>query len=256
MDIWHSLILAIIEGVTEFLPVSSTGHLIVASQILGIDNTELNASFSIIIQLAAILAVLANYQEKIRLKYWELWVKIAVSFVPFGVIGFIFADQIKQLFDVQVVAVMFIVGGVIFLWVEKCYDEAKHHLSDIEQVSYRQAIWIGVAQLFAFIPGTSRAGATIVGGLLTGLDRKASAEYSFLLALPVMGAVCGYEFLRHYSEFSKDDLILLAVGFVVSFLVAMVVMKVFISFLSRFTFTGFGIYRIIFGIILLVMTTL
>ena len=251
MDIIHAVILGIIEGITEFLPISSTGHLIVGSELMGLPQTKENTAFEVIIQLSAILAVIANYKDKFHPKHFELWVKVFIAFLPLAGIGFIFKDHIKELFSIQVVAVMFIVGGIVFLIVEYFQKNAVTKTLDVEEISYKQAALVGVAQVFALIPGTSRAGSTIVGALLVGLSRKASAEFSFLLALPVMAATSGYEILKNYKDFNDDNLLTLAVGFVVSFIVAYFTMKLFLRFLESFTFVGFGIYRIIFGAILL-----
>ena len=251
MDIIHAVILGIIEGITEFLPISSTGHLIVGSELMRLPQTKENTAFQIIIQLSAILAVIANYKDKFHPKHFDLWVKVLIAFLPLAIIGFIFKDQIKMLFSVQVVAIMFIVGGIIFLVIEHIQKNATAKTLDVEDITYKQATWIGIAQVFALVPGTSRAGSTIVGALLVGLNRKASAEFSFLLALPVMAATSGYELLKNYKDFSDSNLMTLAVGFVVSFIVAYFTMKLFIRFLEKFTFVGFGIYRILFGAILL-----
>lgn len=256
MDIIQAIILGIVEGLTEFLPVSSTGHLIVVTQWLGMEQDEINTSFQIIIQLAAILAVVANYKEKFTLKHIDLWLKVTLAFIPIAAIGFLFSDQIKAIFSVNVVATMFIVGGVIFLVLEYFYKESSAHTEDVEDISYKQAAIIGFAQIFALIPGTSRAGSTIVGALLVGLDRKTSAEFSFLLAFPVMLATCGYELLKYYKDFSLDNIIVLAVGFVTSFIVAYFVMKLFIQFLARFTFVAFGVYRILFGLLLFALAAI
>ncbi len=251
MDIIHAIILGIIEGITEFLPISSTGHLIVASDAMGLDQSKATNSFHVIIQLSAILAVIANYKDKFSFKYFDLWVKVLIAFIPIAVIGLLFSSQIKTLFSVQVVAIMFIIGGIIFLIVEYYQKTATPHTLEIEDINYKQAAWIGLAQLFAVIPGTSRAGSTIVGALLVGLSRKASAEFSFLLALPVLASASGLDLLQNYKEFTGENLTTLIVGFVVSFIVAYFTMKLLISFLEKFTFVGFGIYRIIFGVILL-----
>jgi len=146
---------------------------------------------------------------------------------------------------------MFIIGGIVFLIIEYFQKSATPNTLTVEDINYKQAAWIGIAQIFALIPGTSRAGSTIVGALLVGLSRKASAEFSFLLALPVLAAASGLDLLKHYKEFTGENLLFLVVGFVVSFIVAYLTMKLFIRFLEKFTFVGFGIYRIIFGIILL-----
>ena len=253
MDIIEALILGVIEGITEFLPVSSTGHLIVVSHWMDIAQTETNKAFEVIIQLAAILAVFANYKDKFTFKHIELWKKVILAFIPVGAVGFLFHRQIKALFHVEVVATMFIIGGLVFLALEYFYKEKSVTVRDVEDLSYRQALWIGIAQVFALIPGTSRAGSTIIGAMLVGLDRKASAEFSFLLALPVMAAASGFDLLKHYSEFNDSDMLVLSVGFVVSFFVAYLTMKLFIKFLERFTFVSFGVYRIAFGLLLLLL---
>jgi len=252
MDSLHAVILGIVEGVTEFLPVSSTGHLIVVSQWLGIEQTNINIAFEVIIQLAAILAIFANYTKKFTFEHTQLWIKVFISFLPLAMIGFIFKDQIEDLFRSQtVVPVMFIIGGIIFLVLEFFHKESHERTKDIEDISYYQAAWIGFAQVFALIPGTSRAGSSIVGALLVGLSRKASAEFSFLLALPVMGASSAYAFLKHYNDFINANWLPLVTGFITAFIIASISIKVFIRFLEHFTFIGFGIYRIFFGSFLL-----
>lgn len=254
MTIFDSIILGVIEGFTEFLPISSTGHLIVASEFLGIDQNSVTNAYQVIIQFAAILAVIFNYKEKFTIKKIDLWTKIFLAFIPIGAVGYIFADQIKELFSIQVVAIMFIIGGVIFLLVEKFFIPTETYLiDDVEKVTLKQSMVIGFAQVFALIPGTSRAGSTIIGALLVGLSRRASAEFSFLLAFPVMSAVTAYDLLKHYHEFSSANLITLAVGFIVSFIVAYITIKLFLVFLEKFTFVAFGIYRIVFGVVLLII---
>lgn len=252
MTVLDSFILGVIEGITEFLPISSTGHLIVASKFLGIEQTEVNKAFEIIIQFAAILAVVLNYPSKFTFSHINLWIKVTIAFLPIATIGFLFSSQIKDLFTFEIVAWMFIIGGFIFLIVEKYYKEEKTTTIDVEDVDFKQAFYIGLAQIFALIPGTSRAGASIIGAMLVGLNRKASAEFSFLLAFPVMCATTAYDLLKHHEElFISSNLINLAVGFIVSFIVAFLVIKIFIKFLEKFTFVAFGIYRIIFGVFLL-----
>ncbi len=252
MDIFQSILLGIIEGFTEFLPISSTGHLIVASQFLNIDQNHVTKAYEVIIQFAAILAVVLTYKDKFSPSKIELWKKLILAFIPIGAVGFIFSSQIKAMFNIEIVAIMFIVGGIVFLIVERFYKETDRHIDDIEKVTYKQALYIGLAQISALIPGTSRAGSTIIGAMLVGLNRKASAEFSFLLAFPVMCATTGYDLLKHYKDFSDANLIVLAVGFVVAFIVAYLTIKLFLKFLENFTFIAFGIYRIVFGIILLV----
>jgi len=253
MDIIQAIILGIIEGATEFLPVSSTGHLIVVSDWLGLSQTDDNKAFEVIIQLAAILAVVTNYSSRFVLNdaNIELWKKVVLAFIPIGAVGFLLHKQIKELFSVEIVAVMFIVGGIVFLIIEYFMKNKQQPPQSLDEMSYKQAGWIGFAQIFALIPGTSRAGATIVGALLVGLSRKASAEFSFLLALPVMLAASGFDLLKHYQDFSGASFMVLAAGFVIAYLSAWLVMKLFIRFLEHFTFVAFGVYRILFGLLLL-----
>lgn len=253
MDIIQAFILGIIEGATEFLPISSTGHLIVVSDWLGLSQTDDNKAFEVIIQLAAILAVVTNYSSRfvVNTANIELWKKVVLAFIPIGAVGFLLHKQIKELFSVEIVAVMFIVGGIVFLIIEYFMKNKQQPTQSLDEMTYKQAGWIGFAQIFALIPGTSRAGSTIVGALLVGLSRKASAEFSFLLALPVMVAASGFDLLKHYQDFSGQNLMVLATGFVVAYLSAWLVMKLFIRFLEHFTFVAFGIYRILFGLLLL-----
>ena len=253
MDIFQAIIIGVIEGFTEFLPISSTGHMIVASKFLGIEETALIKAYEVIIQFAAIMAVMLIYKEKITFKKIDLWSKLLLAFLPLAIVGFVFKDYIKALFNVQTVAWMFIIGGIIFLIVEYFYKEEKAHVSDVEKVSYKQALWVGVAQVFSLVPGTSRAGATIIGGLLARLDRKTSMEFSFLLAIPVMAAVTGYDLLKHYQDFANANWGAFVVGFLTAFVVAYLTIKLFLAFIQRFTFVTFGVYRIIFGVILLMV---
>ena len=253
MTIFDSVVLGIIEGFTEFLPISSTGHLIIASEYLGIEQTNITKAYEVIIQFAAIFAVVFNYKDKFTIEKRDLWIKVFLAFLPIGFVGFIFSSQIKEMFSVHIVATMFILGGIIFIIVEKFFikEENKSLIDDIEKVTLKQSMIIGFAQIFALIPGTSRAGSTIIGALLVGLTRKASAEFSFLLAFPVMSAVTFYYLLKHYKEFNDTNLLTLGVGFIVSFIIAYLTIKLFLKFLEKFTFVAFGVYRIIFGILLL-----
>ena len=253
MDIFQAIIIGIIEGFTEFLPVSSTGHMIVASQFLGIGQNSVTKAYEVIIQFAAILAVMLVYREKITFKKIDLWLKLFVSFLPLAIVGFIFKEQIKTLFNVETVAWMFIIGGFVFLIVEYFYKPKKHTVKEVEKVSYIQALWVGFAQIFSLVPGTSRAGATIIGGMLCGLDRKTSSDFSFLLAIPVMGAVTAYDLLKHYKEFAHANWEAFGVGFIVAFVVAYITVKLFLVFIQKFSFVPFGIYRILFGVLLLMI---
>jgi undecaprenyl-diphosphatase len=252
LDILQAIIIGVIEGFTEFLPISSTGHMIIASEFLGVSQNALTKAYEVIIQFAAILAVMLIYKEKITFKKIDLWQKLFVAFLPLAIVGFIFKDQIKTLFTVEIVAWMFIVGGLVFLVVEHFYEEKEFHVNEVEKTSYKQALWVGIAQIFSLIPGTSRAGATIIGGLLVGLDRKTSAEFSFLLAIPVMAAVSGYDLLKHYQDFADANWSAFLAGFIAAFIVAYLTIKLFLVFLQKFTFVAFGLYRILFGVCLLI----
>ncbi|MDX1352617.1 MAG: undecaprenyl-diphosphate phosphatase [Thiomicrorhabdus sp.] len=252
MDIFQAAILGIIEGLTEFLPISSTGHLIVVSEWLGLEQTKQNMAFEVIIQVAAILAIFSHYSSKFSLEHIRLWINVLIAFIPIAAIGFLFHHQIKEFFTLIVVAWMFIIGGFIFLIMEKLYNEGTHRTRDIEDLNIKQAFWIGIAQMFALIPGTSRAGASIVGGVMVGLDRKTSAEFSFLLALPVLAAASGLDLLKNYSEFANSSWLPLIVGFIMAYIVAYLTMSLFLRFLDKFTFNAFGIYRIVFGVVLLI----
>jgi undecaprenyl-diphosphatase len=250
MDIFQSLILGIIEGITEFLPISSTAHMIIASTLMGLKQNNTNVAFEVIIQLGATMAIILIYLNKINFKEKALWIKVIAAFFPLAIIGFLFRHQIKELFTVSTAAWMFIIGGIVFFIVEKIYKEEKV-INDVEKVSFRQALTIGFFQVFALIPGTSRSGATIIGGMLSGVSRKTSADFSFLLAIPTMLAASGYEMLKNIHSFGNSNGILLAVGFVVSFIVAYITVKLFLKFVEKYTLNAFGVYRIIFGAILL-----
>ena len=250
MTIIQSTILGIVEGITEFLPISSTAHLIIASSLLGIKQTISSVAFEVIIQLGATLAIVAIYLNKINFKEIELWKKVFLAFLPLAVIGFLLRHKIKELFDLYTVAWMFIIGGIVFFIVEKFYNEDKVKVNSVENVSYKQALIVGFFQVFALIPGTSRSGSTIVGGMLGGLSRKTAADFSFLLAIPTMFAASGYEFVKNIHSFQNENLIVLIVGFVVSFVSCYIAVKWFLSFVKKYTLIPFGVYRIIVGILL------
>jgi undecaprenyl-diphosphatase len=251
MTIIDSVILGIVEGITEFLPVSSTAHLIIASTLLGLKQTVDNVAFEVIIQLGATLAIVLIYLNKINFKEIELWKKVFLAFLPLAVIGFLLRHQVKELFNLTIVAWMFIIGGIVFFIVEKFYSEEKAKVKDVEKVTYKQAFLVGIFQVFALIPGTSRSGATIVGGMLGGLNRKTAADFSFLLAIPTMFAASGYEFVKNLHSFKDQNLLILTIGFIVSFISCYIAVKWFLSFVKKYTLIPFGIYRIIIGLIIL-----
>ncbi len=251
MDIFQSIIVGVIEGFTEFLPISSTGHMIVATKFMGLPQDSAIKAYEVIIQLAAIFAVMVEYRSKITLKESVLWSKVLVAFLPLLIIGYTFKEQIKALFDPTLTAWMFIIGGIAFLIIEYFYKESNARVKDVKELSFKEAFIIGLFQLLSFIPGTSRAGSTIAGAMVIGVNRKAAAEFSFLLAIPVMGAVSAYDLLKHYKELLSGDLVAYGVGFVTAFVVAWITIKLFLAFISKFSFVPFGIYRILFGAFLL-----
>ena len=251
MTLFDAILLGALEGVTEFLPVSSTGHLILVSQLLGIQQTAAHKAFEVSIQLGSILAVLFLYGKHL-MNDKTLWIKLAIAFVPTGVLGLLFYKHIKALFGVETVSFMLIAGGLVFLAVEyfrrdKAIDSGK----GLDELTYKEAFFIGLFQSISMVPGTSRSGATIIGGLLLGLKRKAAAEFSFLLAIPTMIVATAYDLLKHRHEMIVDDYSMLAVAFVTAFIFAFFTVKIFVGFVSRHTFTPFAIYRIIVGAIFL-----
>ena len=249
MTLFDALLLGALEGVTEFLPVSSTGHLILASHLLGLEQTNAHKAFEVSIQLGSILAVLFLYAKKV-LQDKTLWLKIGVAFLPAGILGFLFYKQIKALFGPETVSIMLIVGGIVFLLFEylrrdKPIDSGK----DISELSFKEAFTIGIFQSLSMIPGTSRSGATLIGGLIMGLSRKSAAEFSFLLAIPTMIIATGYDLIKHRNEMVVNDYFMLTVAFITSFVFALATVKFFVAFVSRHTFTPFAIYRIAVGLI-------
>ena len=245
-----AILFGAIEGLTEFLPVSSTGHLIMLSKILGISQTDSQKAFEVIIQLGAILAVFGVYFKKL-IHNKDLLFKLSIAFLPTGILGFLLYKHVKELFIPTTTAYMLIIGGIIFIVLEKFYKPSEHHITEISEITIKQAIIIGFAQSCAMVPGTSRSGATIIGGLLSGLNRKLAVEFSFLLALPTMLVATAYDVFKHNDKMVIDDVNAIAIGFGVAFLVAFFAIKTFIKFISRVSFVPFGIYRIVVGILFL-----
>lgn len=249
MNIFDAIILGTLEGLTEFLPISSTGHLILASHILGLQQTDAHKTFEISIQLGSILAVLFLFAQKL-LASKSLWLKIAVAFLPTAVFGFLFYKTIKSLFGIETVSIMLIIGGIVLLVIEyfrRDYDESKN--ISIDDLSIKQALTIGLFQSISMVPGTSRSGATMIGGLFCGLSRKDAAQFSFLLAIPTMFVATGYDLFKNRATMIVDDYSLLAIGFVTAFVVAYLTVKAVMNFLTTHTFVLFGIYRIIVGLV-------
>jgi len=253
-----ALILGIVEGITEFLPVSSTGHLILVGDLLDF-NSDKGKLFEIVIQCGAILAIVWEYRAKLGAVISRLpsdpqarrfAANLLVAFIPVAVLGLLFGKAIKEvLFKPVPVAVAFIVGGFIILWAERRKHEVR--VASVDDMTWPDALKIGLAQTLALIPGTSRAGATIIGGLFFGLSRRAATEFSFFLAIPVLFAASAYELFRHRDTLSSDDLGMLAVGLVAAFASAFVCVRWLLRYISRHDFTIFAWYRIAFGMIVL-----
>ncbi len=259
MSVFEAIILGLVEGITEFLPISSTAHLMLAARILNLNQSEFVKSFEIVIQLGAIFAVLSVFGE-LLLKNRSLWKKIVIAFIPTATIGFLLYKTIKTVLigNLAVAAWSLIIGGAVLIIIDRYYSkrEAKEangqvRLSvDIHNMSNTQAFIIGTVQSLAVIPGVSRSAATFVPALLFGFSRKAAAEFSFLLAIPTIAAAAGYDTLKNFHSLN-GNIALLIIGFAVSFLAALVSIKFLLSFIQRNSFVAFGIYRIIIGALFL-----
>jgi undecaprenyl-diphosphatase len=259
MSILEAIILGLVEGITEFLPISSTGHLILTRDLLGLHGDAVDRQL-IIIQGAAILAVVWEFRRKLFSTAVTLHsspvsrrflLNLFIVSIPLGVLGLLFEDQIKAvLFNPVTVAIALIVGGVIILWAERRQHEER--VTDVDQLTWKDSLKLGLFQALALIPGTSRSGATIIGGLLTGLSRRTAAEFSFFAALPALIAATLYEIYKARDEFAGTDLTPLIVSCVVSFVSALLATKFLLRIVSRFSFAGFAWYRIAFGAIILI----
>ena len=245
LDGGHALLLGIIEGVTEFLPVSSTAHLILASDALRLTTSEFLKSFEIIIQLGAILSVVALYWK--RFLNWHILTKLVVAFIPTGIIGLALYRVVKTLLgDVSVVLWTLLIGGIALIIFER-FSERVDTDPDFSEITYKRALLVGLFQAIAIVPGVSRSAATIVGGSLIGIGKRTIVEFSFMLAVPTMLAASGLELLKGYRGLNGHFGIL-AIGFVVSFITAVIAIKSFLTYLKRHDFTVFGWYRIVLAI--------
>ena len=247
MTIWQAIILAIVEGITEFLPVSSTGHMIIASSFMGISHLEFTKMFTVNIQFGAILSVVVLYWKRF-FQSTDFYFKLFVAFLPAAVLGFLLNDLIDSMLEnVIVVAISLLVGGIILLFIDRINNDNTRE----REISYFDALKIGFFQCIAMSPGVSRSASTIIGGMLQGLSRKQAAEFSFFLAVPTMAAAGGYKLLKTYDTIQASDIKTLLIGNLVAFVVAMLAIKFFINFLTKYGFKVFGYYRIILGLILL-----
>lgn len=251
MTYFQAFIIAIIEGLTEFLPISSTGHMILADSLMGIHDPQFAKTFEIVIQLGAILAVLFIYIKRFFVGI-NIYLKLFVAFLPTGVIGLLAYKTIKlYLFNPYVVSVSLILGGIVLLLLDKWSEKKESLYKEIEDISYINAIKIGLIQCVSMIPGVSRSAATIFGGIFSGFNRQQAAEFSFLLAIPTMFAASGYDLLKEKDNIHGNDVTILLFGAFVAFIVAFFAVKAFVSFLNKYGFNHFGYYRIALGVIFL-----
>ena len=261
MDFWtaiQALILGVVEGLTEFLPISSTGHQIIVADLLDFGG-ERAMAFNIIIQLGAILAVVWEFRRKIldvvtglptQRNAQRFTLNLLIAFLPAVVLGVIFADLIHHyLFNPITVATALVVGGVIMLWAERRQHEV--HAESVDEITWKDALKVGFAQCLAMIPGTSRSGSTIIGGLLFGLSRKTATEFSFFLAMPTMVGAAVYSGYKYRDLFQPADLPVFAIGFVTSFIFAMIAVKGLLKFIASHSYAAFAWYRIGFGLLIL-----
>ena len=270
MSVFEAIIIAIVEGLTEFLPVSSTGHMIITQNVLGVKSTEFVKAFTFIIQFGAILSVVVLYWKRFfqlnrtslpegasKLKQFlhkfDFYWKLLVAFIPAAVLGLLFSDAIDAMLErVEVVAVMLVIGGIFMLYCDKIFNKG----SDDTKFTEKRAFMVGLYQCISMIPGVSRSMATIVGGMSQRMTRKAAAEFSFFLAVPTMFAATVYKMYKLFkeggTEIIMDNMVVLIVGNVVAFIVAMLAIKFFISYVQKYGFKAFGWYRIIVGGLILV----
>jgi undecaprenyl-diphosphatase len=253
MTIIQSIIIAVVEGLTEFLPVSSTGHMILTASLLGINNDSFLKTFEISIQLGAIFAIVIMYVRRF-LKNFEIHKKLFIAFIPTTIIGYFGYSFIKEyLFNPYIVSVSLILGGIILIIIDKKLVNNVSRYNEVEDVPVKQAFYIGLIQCVAMIPGVSRAGATIVGGVFNGFNKKQATEFSFLLAVPTMFAATGYDLLKSPVEFNSNEIMLLLIGLITAFIIAWIAVKGFLVIVGRYGFTYFGWYRIIVGLLFLLL---
>lgn len=253
MTIIQAIVLSIIEGLTEFLPISSTGHMILASSAMHIQDDAFVKTFEIAIQLGAILAIVMLYAPR----FWKnmaIYLKLGIAFVPTAIIGFLAYDFIKShLFNSTIVAVSLILGGIFLILIDKKVVNQQSKTDVLENITYKNAFFIGLIQCFAMIPGVSRAAATIIGGIFNGLDKKQATEFSFLLAVPTMFAATGLDLLKTPIGFTNHELGLLGLGLVIAFFTAWAAVKMFLKLVENYGFKHFGYYRILIGVVFLLV---
>jgi len=253
LTLLQAIVIAIVEGITEYLPISSTGHMIITSSLMGIHTDEFTKLYEVAIQLGAILAAVVYYWQKFfDFKNWRFYLKLIVAVIPALLLGKLFSDKIDILLESTLtVAVTLLLGGIVLIFIDRFFQE--NSIDDEAGITNRKAITIGLWQCLAMVPGVSRSGASIIGGMQQKLSRRLAAEFSFFLAVPTMCAATGYKILKGYEAFDRDSVMLLLVGNAVAFVVALLAIKFFITFLQKHGFKAFGWYRIVVGIILLVL---
>ena len=253
MNFIHATIIGIVEGLTEFLPVSSTAHMIFSSKLMGIKPSDFTKTFEIVIQLGAILAVVILYIK--QLLNWQNIKRLLVAFIPTVIIGFTLYQLVKSYLMENLTTIVWalIIGGLILIIFEKFHSNENHpeEGNGIKDISYKQCLYIGLFQALAIVPGVSRSAATIIGGLALGLKRKTIVEFSFLLAVPTMVAASGLDLLKSSQNISSSEFGLLGVGFITAFIVGGLSVKFFIKYIQKYNFIPFGIYRVIIGLALL-----
>lgn len=246
MTALHALLLGLVEGFSEFLPISSTAHLILVSALLKLQQTEFLKTFQVVIQLGAILSVLVVYWKSLLVRK-DVMLRIIVAFIPTAIIGFILEKVIRNVLFENIPTILWslFIGGLVLIAFEKFHQPSKTDVADMAEMSYKQAFLVGLCQALAVVPGVSRSGATIVGGVLLGVSRKAIVDFSFVLAVPTMLAATLLEIVKHHDEMSLDQSGLLAIGFIVSFIVALASIKWLLGYVKKHTFVAFGVYRIL-----------
>lgn len=248
MSVLDAIILGIVEGVTEYLPISSTGHLLLTQDLMGMATSEFLKTFDIAIQSGAILAVVLLYGKTLLVDRAVL-IRVMAAFVPTAILGFLLYKIVKTYLHTSVPLVLWslLLGGIVLVLFEWLHGEKKDAINEVKKISLLQAALIGVFQAFAFVPGVSRSAATVVGGMALGISRRAMVEFSFLLAIPTMCAATAYDLLKSADQFSADQWTSLSLGFVAAFLVAILAIRFLLRFVQSNTFAAFGWYRILVG---------
>ncbi len=251
MSLFDAILTAIVEGLTEFLPISSTGHMILLNYLLGNHEDAFTSTFEIVIQLGAIMAIVLLYAKRFIFKF-DIYLKLFVAFLPSAVLGALLYKIIKgYLFNHWVVATSLILGGIVLIFIDRWVHHGEQSEEELDNISYKQAFFIGCFQCISMVPGVSRAAATIIGGMVNGLSKKSAAEFSFLLAIPTMMAASAKDLYEFEGTISNDQWGTIAIGFVVAFLTAIVAVKWFVKLLEKHGFMGFGWYRIVIGVLFL-----